>query len=194
MGNVAQKSGADAPVDDRDVRDDDDSVAPGHIDRRRVGALTHALIAGLLADGQRAPSPACISAEAAALPGLAEIAKFRLAVRQRALTGAAIYFRLFVPDREWAFEGAEVPGPNARFDFVWRSADGVIIDELKTGRVATRREIAAVHEQAAREMHAGAAVFGEDFLGVRVLSLGAPRTSFFTGRDGGTAPVEWRAG
>ena len=194
MGNVAQKSGAEAPVDDGDVRDDEDAVAPGHIDRRRVGALTHALIAGLLAHGHRAPSPACISAAAAALPGLAEIAKFRLAVRQRALTGAAIYFRLFVPDREWAFEGAEVPGPNARFDFVWRSADGVIVDELKTGRVATRREIKAVHEQSAREMHAGSAVFGDAFLGVRVLSLAAPRTSFFTGRDGRATPVQWRAG
>lgn len=75
---------------------------------------------------------------------------------------------------------------------VWRSAEGVIVDELKTGRSATRREIAAVREQAARETRAGAMVFGDAFLGVRLVSLGAPRTSFFTDRDGRCAPLIWR--
>ena len=192
MRNVAHKSGAEAPVDDGGARDDDDRVAPGHVDRRRVGALTHALIAGLLADGCCAPSPQRISAAAAALPGLSEIPTFRLAVRQRALTAAAVYFRLFVPDSDWVFEGAELRGPSARFDLVWRSAAGVIVDELKTGRSATRSEVAAVREQAARELRAGAAVFGKDFLGVRVVSLGAPGTSFFASLDGRTTPVEWR--
>lgn len=192
MGNVAQNSGAKALVAGDGRPHDEDSVAPVHMDKKRVGALAHALIAGLLADGHRAPSPQRISTAAAALPGLSEIPAFRLAVRQRALTAAAVYFRLFVPPREWAFEGAELRGPSARFDLVWRSAAGVIVDELKTGRSATRSEITAVREQAARELRAGAAVFGEDFLGVRVVSLGAPRTSFFTGSDGRTTPVEWR--
>jgi hypothetical protein len=192
MGNVAHKSGAKAPVDGDGRPDDEDRVAPGHMDKKQVGALAHALIAGLLTDGYRAPSPERISVSAAALPGLSDVVTFRLAVRQRALTAAAVYFRLFVPDRHWVFEGAELRGPNARFDLVWRSAGGVIVDELKTGRSATRGEIAAVREQAARELRAGAGMFGEDFLGVRVVSLGAPRTSFFTGLDGRTSPVEWR--
>ena len=74
MGNVAQKSGAKAPVDDDGGRDDEDRVAPGHVDKKRVGALAHALIAGLLADGSARPSRQRISAAAAALPGLAEVA------------------------------------------------------------------------------------------------------------------------
>lgn len=192
MGNVAQKSGAKSPVDSDGGPEDEDRVAPGHVDKKRVGALAHALIAGLLAGGERAPAAVRISACAAQLPGLAEVGSYRLAVRQRVLTSAAVYFRLFVPPAEWAFDGAELRGPSARFDLVWRSAGGVIVDELKTGRSATRSEIAAVREQAARELRSGAAVFGKDFLGVRVVSLGAPRTSFFTGLDGRTTPVEWR--
>jgi len=193
MRNVAQKAGAEAPAEETGGHWDEDRVAAGHVDKKRVGALAHALIAGLLADGERAPSPALISAWAARLPGLAEVGSYRLAVRQRVLTSAAVYFRLFMPTGEWAFEGAELRGPSARFDLVWRSADGVIVDELKTGRAATRRDIAAMREQVARESLAGAAVFGEDFLGVRVVSLGAPRTSFFADRAGQSSPLEWRS-
>ena len=193
MRNVAHKSGAEAPVDESGVRDDEDRVAAGHVDKKRVGALAHALSAGLLADGERAPSPALISASAARLPGLAEVGSYRMAVCQRVLTSAALYFRLFMPTAEWAFHGAELRGLSARFDLVWRSADGVIVDELKTGRVATRRDVAALRAQVAREILAGAAVFGEDFLGVRVVSLGAPRTSFFADRDGQSSPLEWRS-
>ena len=171
--------------------DDEDRVAPGHVDRRRVGVLAHALIAELLAAGARHPTPERISSAAARLPALADVGSYRVAVRQRIVTSAALYFRLFIPPAGWVFDGAELRGPSARFDLVWRSAGGVIVDELKSGRSATRREIAALREQAARETRAGAAVFGPDFLGVRVVSLGAPHTSFFTDRDGRCAPLEW---
>ena len=191
MGNVARRSGANAPADETGMGADEDRVAAGHVDKKRVGELAHALIAGLLADGERAPEAARISAAAARLPGLADVGSYRLAVRQRVLTSAAVYFRLFAPPAEWVFEGSELRGPRAQFDLVWRSAEGVIVDELKTGRSATRREIAAVREQAARETLAGSMVFGEAFLGVRLVSLGAPRTSFFTHRDGRCVPLTW---
>jgi len=191
MGNVPQKLGAHAPAENAVACDDEDRVAAGHVDRKRVGALTHELIAELLEDGLRSPSPERISATAARLPGLADVGSYRMAVRQRILTSAALYFRLFMPPAEWVFEGAELRASRARFDLVWRSPAGVIVDELKTGRSATRREIAAVREQAARETAAGTMVFGEQFLGVRVVSLGAPRTSFFCDRDGRSTLLDW---
>jgi len=189
MGNVAQNLGAVAPSENSD--DDEDRVAPGHVDRRRVGVLAHGLIAEMLADGERAPSATRISASAARLPGLVEVGSYRMAVQQRVVTAAAVYFRLFMPTVEWTLEGAELRGPSARFDLVWRSAGGVIVDEIKSGRSATRRELSAVREQAARETHAGTAVFGPRFLGVRVVCLGAPRTSFFSDRDGQCTPLVW---
>lgn len=174
-------------------RDDEDAVAPGHVDKARVGAFAHALIAGLLAGGQRDPSPERIASASARLPGLADVGSYRVAVRQRTTTSAALYFRLFVPGDEWTFEGAELRGLSARFDLVWRSPAGVVVDELKSGRGATRRALAELREQTARETRAGASMFGEQFLGVRAVILGAPRTSFFADRDGGCATLEWRS-
>lgn len=170
---------------------DEDAVAVGHIDRRKVGALAHALIEGLLADGERQPDPVRISAAAALLPGLAQAGPYRMAVRQRIVTAAAIYFRLFAPDGRWVLSGAELRGPGARFDLVWRSTVGVVVDELKSGRAATRRELAALQDQSAREIRAGTDLFGEEFLGVRVVILGAPRDSYLASPDGRVAPLVW---
>lgn len=191
MANVAQTLGAEAPAEECSIGDDEDRVAHGHVDRRRAGVLAHALIAALLSEGERAPSPTRISASAARLPGLADVRSYRMAVQQRVVTAAAVYFRLFMPAVGWTFDGSELRGPSARFDLVWRSADGMFVDEVKSGRVATRRDLAAVREQAGRETQAGAAAFGERFLGVRVVSLGAPRTSFFADRDGRCTPLAW---
>lgn len=41
-----------------------------------------------------------------------------MAVQQRAVTAAAVYFRLFMPTSDWAFDGSGMRGPSATFDLI----------------------------------------------------------------------------
>jgi hypothetical protein len=114
-----------------------------------------------------------------------------MAVKQRVVVAAAVYFRLFLPTVEWTFNGSEVLSPSARFYLVWRSTAGTLVDELSAGRFATQLERKALREQARRDAIAGSSKFGEKFVGLRVVILGAPRRSFLAGFDGRAADIEW---
>jgi hypothetical protein len=169
----------------------DDHVAGGRVDRWRVGPFAHTLIAQLLAAGERQPGAERIARAANQLRLLGEVGAYRVAVKQRVVSAVALYFRLFLPTVEWTFNDSDVSSRSERFYLVWRSAAGTLVDELKAGPVGTQLERKALCEEARREATAGRSKFGQEFLGLRVVILGAPRWSFLAGVDGREVAIEW---
>jgi len=163
------------------------------LDGRRAGERVHLAVARLLEQGVRKPSAfqvVSLARDMVVAPGLAVI--YRQTAIQRLATCTASYFRLFALDETWTYIGAEIAAGRCRFDFLFEHEDGqVLADELKAGRVADRGGRRLFDEQVARQLKAGAAKWGERFLGVRVLLLAAPRASFLARPDGERQPLEW---
>lgn len=158
-----------------------------------AGRRVHEAIRRLLEAGVRAPRGTDVIALARDIvcePGLAVV--HRQAAIQRLVTGTAAYFRLFVPDDTWAYMGAEIAAGRCRFDFVFEDVGGMVIaDELKAGRAASRGERQLSDDQVRRQLEGGAEKWGENFAGVRVLFLGAPRASFLARPSGERDELEW---
>lgn len=163
------------------------------LDPTTAGRRVHGAVGRLLEAGVRAPGSLEVIALARDIvcePGLAVVR--RQAAIQRLATCTAAYFRLFVLDETWAYIGAEIGAGRCRFDFVFEGVDASIVaDELKSGKVADRGERRLFDEQITRQLDAGAAKWGDRFLGIRALLLAAPRASFLARPDGGREPLEW---
>lgn len=109
------------------------------------------------------------------------------AFRQGVFTAAAVYLRRFKPGPDWHWESAETSAPGARLDLVFRRlGDGaVLVDELKTG--SNSGAATAAREQVTRHLAGAADLWGDRFMGVRLLWLTAPSSSQFFPAGGGVA-------
>lgn len=113
--------------------------------------------------------------------------------RLRCSTAASVYLHRFMP-QGWELVGHEVALDGAVADLVWRSAGAVLVDEVKTGEANLDQP--KVADQVRRLAGGGAAMWGERFVGVRLVPLGAPRRSTVVTLDdaGGLVPVPTPAG
>lgn len=113
--------------------------------------------------------------------------------RLRCSTAASVYLHRFMP-RGWELLGHEVVLEEAVADLVWCTPDAVVIDEVKTGEANLDQP--KVADQARRLAAGGRARWGDRFVGVRLLPLGAPRRASVVTLDdaGGLVPVPTPAG
>jgi hypothetical protein len=162
-------------------------------DGRRLGSAAHRVIGSLLDAGVRAPAPEDIHRFVAVEPVLREPHVYRLAARQRLATAVAVYFRFLLPGPEWSFVGAEIRVPGAALDLLFEDRTGRLrADELKTGGAPDLARTSQLRRQLEGQLAGGLEAFGDRFMGVRALFLGAPRRSFTLEVDGGRAPVDVR--
>ena len=158
-------------------------VEDGVGDGRTIGIAIHRLIARLSEAGVRTPTPIELI-EAVRCEDLPNQVRFAPNARQRLLTGAAIYFRLYAED-QWSLIGSEVKAGRSRLDLLWRRPDGQLVaDELKSGRVGIEIEHPELDAQVSRQLKDGRSEFGEEFAGTRVLFFHWPRLSFHATPDG----------
>ena len=147
------------------------------LDGRKMGIRVHKLIGAMAEAGVREPDPATVIDWVSRQEYPAQ-ASYLLSARQRLITAASIYFRLY-EEPSWQLIGTEVSVRTCRFDLVWRTSDGAVIcDEIKSGRVGVELSRRRIDEQAQRQVDNGRKEWGEDFGGVRVLFTYWPRQSF----------------
>lgn len=151
-----------------------------------AGILTHALIA-LLAPELRRLTPVTLPERvhdlAGALVGGDNVNRRRVLLATGA-GHAATYLRRLAP-ASWSLLGCEFDTGNGRADLAWQHEDGrVFFDEVKT----VNRPVAVVTpawvEQAARYARGGLTKYGKDFVGVRLLPIGALHCSVLVVSDG----------
>lgn len=139
-----------------------------------AGQISHAVIAELLTRGEPNVSVDVLDDMVRALGARRDASLNAKRVRALALTTAAKYLSLLRPTCT-QFLGAEVSLGTGRADLVWLLPDGdVFIDELKTERYL---QVDAAVEQASRYVTAGVEMFGDGFVGVRVVSATHERHS-----------------
>lgn len=161
-------------------------------DLQLIGSQAHRMIGELLLAGHRRPNVLLLRRHVAQHGLLSMYSGApKQAAKQMLLSAASSYFRFFVPDDSWSFAGLEVSLAACRADLVWSGAEGVVIDEIKTGRLAARFERDALTQQVERLLAAGDAEYGDRLVGVRALVLAAPATSFWARPDGRTEPLDW---
>lgn len=98
------------------------------------------------------------------------------------------YFGLYFPPREFEILGHELNVGDGLVDLAWSHATGVLFDELKTHRELRSMHTADIDEQLHRYRLAGRDLYGDRFLGVRLIALGNSRDSFTLLPDGTTTP------
>ena len=97
----------------------------------------------------------------------------------QAVTAAGVYLSRFHPrTRDWSLLGVELVSGSSRFDLVYESRHGVLIDELKLGQGRTGESL--VRAQIDKYVRRGTEMWGDHFLGVRMCSVHEPsRARFF---------------
>lgn len=97
----------------------------------------------------------------------------------QAVTAAGVYLSRFHPrTQDWSLLGVELVSGSSRFDLVYESRHGVLIDELKLGQGRSGESL--VREQIDKYVKRGSEMWGERFLGVRMCSVHEPaRARFF---------------
>lgn len=112
-------------------------------------------------------------------------------VKRRVVKPVRAYFAECRLPNDWLLEGVEFEAGEARFDLVWRLRGGgaVLVDELKSGRGTLTAQIEAADEQVGRELRAGTTLWGNAFLGVRLLWLGDPARSEWFHPTSGRRPL-----
>ena len=159
-----------------------------------VGSATHRLIADLLNRRDEMSVDQLID-EGWLLAALAVdtplIGRRHRAARIAVSGHAAVYIRRFMPGLSWQLLGAELDlGDGLRVDLGFESEEGVVFDELKLsdGRTVPRGE-GPTSRQVALYADAGARLYAQRFLGVRLLYLAAPNYSLFVRPDGIREPL-----
>lgn len=97
----------------------------------------------------------------------------------QAVTAAGVYLSRFHPrTQDWSLLGVELVSGSSRFDLVYESRHGVLIDELKLGQGRSGESL--VRTQIDKYVQRGAEMWGDHFLGVRMCSVHEPaRARFF---------------
>lgn len=154
---------------------------------RDIGVTAHAAIATLAAR-TRTPSPLDYpQAVKAALQKYP--ASERLAHRQNAAGLVAAYFWHLLPPPGWTFAGSELRLGAGRVDLLWRNDVGLILlDEIKAAP-ARNLILPTTVAQVDRYCQTGRGIWGERFIGVRLLSLRDWRQSLFVTPTGERQPL-----
>jgi hypothetical protein len=113
------------------------------------------------------------------------------AARARAAGLALSYLRDFVPGGDWMLLGTEYVLPSSRVDLAWEHpVHGVLLDEIKSFRGRGLGGLTAADlTQAEKHASGGDTVFGDRFLGVRILTLGGLHTAIAVLPTAGTVPL-----
>lgn len=157
-----------------------------------VGQSTHVLVAELAA--RRADSRGdlldFVWARSASVVTDARLGRRTRAARIAAAAAAAVYVDRFLPTSDWELLGSEFILGCARADLVWASALGILVDELKTADARTAgRASGRTHAQTDTYRTAATQLFGERFLGVRLIYLAAASHSVLVLPNGGRSPL-----
>jgi hypothetical protein len=167
-------------------------LAKGAVDGRTLGQAAHQVIGEMVRAGVFRPSPLELRAHVARHPLVSHPQLvYRQAGKQRVLTATAVYFRYFAPELEWSLEGLELTHGSSRFDLVWRTGSGFLIDEIKSTRIQDRFDRDKVEEQVARARANGLDLYGEGFVGVRLCMLSAPTRSYILSAAGVRTNLDW---
>jgi hypothetical protein len=93
----------------------------------------------------------------------------------QSVTAAGVYINRFKPETPWVLIGREYEVNGSRFDLVYESDSGVLIDEIKLG-IGRTSEV-RVRSQIDRYVQLGIKEWGHRFIGVRVCSVHEPARS-----------------
>lgn len=139
-----------------------------------VGMRVHQLIGFCLANGVDAGAAARAMFAADPLGGT-----LMSSVRTRCSSATAQYLARCRP-QGWDLVGYEEQVGRARADLVWAGSDPwrVLIDEIKTG--VADADDPRLLGQIARLLAGGARLWGDAFVGVRVIPLASPRRAWLT--------------
>lgn len=153
----------------------------------QVGMLVHRIVAELVTQ-TRAPSPKMITQAVDSC-----LSRFRpieaRAHRQNVAGAVGCYFRHLLPPAQFRFYGAELHLGPGRVDLVWADPAGrILVDEIKTGQPGSLRTT-RTRDQVGAYRDCGLQVWGEAFLGVRLLCTGSPHSSRFIHADGHAVPL-----
>jgi hypothetical protein len=162
--------------------DDEERARPAS-----TGTATHTAIAALAAVTRTPTGPEVTAAINAALPMYSPIEA--RAHKQKVAGLVAVYFWHLLPPPTWLFAGSEVELGDGRVDLLWRdSADRLLLDEIKTGAPRTLA-LSTTEQQVQRYLATARDIWGERFLGVRLLSLADWRRSVLVTPDGTRQPL-----
>ena len=99
------------------------------------------------------------------------------------------YFSQCLPPAGYIFGAAEVELGVGRPDLTWRTSDDrVLVDEIKTGS-PRNVELARTREQIERYRTACLDVWGERYVGLRLIAVGDTARSVFVSPDGTQVPL-----
>lgn len=145
-----------------------------------AGRLAHHLIAQSITveDPAAADVVAAAKAEATTDPLLKNLNRRRIAMI--AGTAAAVYLRQLRPSLATVIQ-AEIALTSSRPDLAFRYFDAFFFDEVKTGRST---HVAWHRAQVCRELRDGHAMWGHDFVGVRLVHVHNPSASLLVTRSG----------
>jgi hypothetical protein len=148
----------------------------------QIGALIHTAIGLIAAETLR---PTAEQMHMVANSMLDEFPKIEgRAHRQNIVAGIAAYFRCLLPPPEWAFHGPEVHLGEGRVDLLWSNFnDEILIDEVKTGNIRTLDRF-ITKDQLERYLQCANTVWGDSFVGIRLLSTSDPNASVFVSPAG----------
>ncbi|GAA4372843.1 hypothetical protein [Nocardioides caricicola] len=144
-----------------------------------LGSLTHLLVGShvqfisLSLDGTGVPVDLLDRMYAVAYAVIDANPNARRVLATEAASLALRYLTEFPPAAPWRLLGVEYDTGNGRVDLAWWNGDTceVFFDEVKTSRVSGRQVSPAWLDQSRRYSAAGAARFGESFLGTRLVPL-----------------------
>lgn len=165
--------------------------APGRHDGNawdiRIGMLTHKVIGRVAPAAQwLSPSeyPALVREAVGAL--VTDRTLGRLDRARTRVTGLTTqYLREFLPPSTATFLGTELAVVRGRIDLAWQHPTaGVWFDELKTWRHTHVGFDDATWQQVTRYLDAGTTTFGDEFAGLRLLTLGNLRACVAVTRQG----------
>jgi len=145
---------------------------------------------GLLAEASpRTPASNPLDVQRAAAAALGTVPTHLWTGEQRhSLAGyLGVYLWRAYPPGPWRLAAVEPSYPGGAADLLWAHPDGRrLLDEIKIDSVPARAGGARrkVITQIQRHTAYGAASFGQDYVGLRLLTLSTPRRSMFIPPDG----------
>ena len=153
----------------------------------RVGILTHKVVGDVASQAQwGGPSqyPALVREAVGRIVKDKTLGRLdRARTRVTGLTSQ--YLREFLPPPRAQFLGTEFAAGKGRVDLAWQDPElGVWFDELKTWRHAQVGLDDATWRQVRRYLDAGTTTYGDNFAGLRLLTLGNLRACVFISRQG----------
>ena len=167
------------------------SKSPGRHDGNawdiRIGVLTHKVIGQVAPAAQwreRSEYPALVRETVGQV--VRDKSLGRLDRARTRVTGLTTqYLREFLPPTSATFLGTELAAGRGRVDLAWQHPKvGVWFDELKTWRHTQVGFDDATWQQVHRYLDAGITTFGDDFAGLRLLTLGNLRGCVVVTRQG----------